>query len=317
MLNGHAVIDADSHIHDFQLDWPSLLPPSFTMLRPAPTTNRPVSALDVEGRCSPVEARSQELAQESTRDPQFWEPPRHGEFEPGAPSRHGRDGHRHVRALRGHCFLVASKVESSEVANATLRAYNEYLGRFCATAPDRPQGRRDDRNGVAGCGGGRAQASGGRPRTGGRGAAAAPRNGTMLDDRALDPIWAMAQELNVPVCVHTIGGQISPIQPMIQGHVMGEAYGGIPSMLALGHLILGGVLDRYPELTVCFLETGAGWVPYFMDRMQGTTRFSGRRAKRLRKTPEEYVRSEQLYFAADPDESTLPRSSTRSAPSAW
>ena len=40
----------------------------------------------------------------------------------------------------GHCFLVASKVESPEVANATLRAYNEYLGRFCAAAPDRLKG---------------------------------------------------------------------------------------------------------------------------------------------------------------------------------
>jgi len=77
-------------------------------------------------------------------------------------------------------------------------------------------------------------------------------------------------------------------------------------MLALGHLILGGVLDRFPALTVCFLETGAGWVPYFMDRLQSNYEMFGTKSHPLRKTPEEYVRSDQLYFAADPTESTLP-----------
>jgi hypothetical protein len=77
-------------------------------------------------------------------------------------------------------------------------------------------------------------------------------------------------------------------------------------MLALGHLILGGVLDRFPQLTVCFLEAGAGWVPYFMDRIEGNYEMFGARSRRLRQAPAEYVRGDQLYFAADPDETTLP-----------
>ena len=43
-----------------------------------------------------------------------------------------------------------------------------------------------------------------------------------------------------------------------------------------------------------------------MDRLHGNYEMFGTKSNRMRKTPEEYVRSEQLYFAADPDETTLP-----------
>lgn len=206
----------------------------------------------------------------------------------------------------GHCFLVASKVESSEVANATLRAYNEYLGGYCAAAPDRLKGvamvAMQSPDAAA------AELERAVRQLGLVGAVLPPHhaNGTTLDDRRLDPIWAAAEALDVPVCIHTIGSQISPIRPLLTGHVMGEAYGGIPSMLALGHLILGGVLDRFPALTVCFLETGVGWVPYVMDRLQGNYETFGSKLHPLGRSPEEYLHSGQLYFAADPDETTLP-----------
>jgi predicted TIM-barrel fold metal-dependent hydrolase len=43
-----------------------------------------------------------------------------------------------------------------------------------------------------------------------------------------------------------------------------------------------------------------------MDRLEGNYETFGARSKALRKSPAEYVRSEQLYFAADPEESALP-----------
>jgi hypothetical protein len=309
MLNGHPVIDADSHIHDYHLDWPSLLPPSLRDVAPR-TYYEPTGFphIDVEGRLLPGgEHDMKARARETTRDPRFWEPPRNGEFE-AAPRLPDMDemGIDTCVLFGGHCFLVASKVESSDVANATLRAYNEYLGAFCATAPSRLKG-------VAMIAmQSPAVAAGELERAvldlGLVGAVLPPHhaNGTTLDDPSLDPIWATAERLDVPVCIHTIGAQISPIEPMLSGVVMGHAYGSIPSMLALGHLILGGVLDRFPQLTVCFLEAGAGWVPYFMDRIEGNYEMFGARSRQLRQAPAEYVRGDQLYFAADPDETTLP-----------
>src|SRR5580704_16094953 len=74
MLNGHGVIDADSHIHDFHLDWPSLLPPE--LHDTAPRTFYEPSGfphIEVEGRLLPGgEHDLAELTEASTRDPKYW-----------------------------------------------------------------------------------------------------------------------------------------------------------------------------------------------------------------------------------------------------
>src|SRR5579871_2097337 len=309
MLNGHAVIDADSHVHDYQVDWRDLVPAAMRELVPR-TYYEPsgFAHIEVEGRLLPggdhdVAARNKEWA----RDPRCWVPPREGEFDAAA-----RLPDMDVMGIDtsvlfgGHCFLVASKVTSPEVSHATLRAYNEFIARFCTVAPDRLKA-------VAMVPMQAPEAAAAELRRavtelGLVGAVLPPHHadGTTLDDRSLDPIWSTAQELDVPVCVHTIGSQISPIEPMLHGDVMPHAYGSVPSMVALGHIVLGGVLDRFPGLTVCFLEAGTGWVPYVMDRLEAAYTTFGRKASALGKTPAEYIRSEQLYFAADPDETALP-----------
>src|SRR4029079_12997304 len=115
------------------------------------------------------------------------------------------------------------------------------------------------------------------------------RNGTTLDDPELEPIGHAAEELGVPICIHTIGIQISPVAPLTRTKVMREAYGGVPSMLALGSLVLGGVLDRHPELRVALLEAGAGWVPYVLDRMQESYEAFGLRSNRFARDPHETI----------------------------
>lgn len=35
----------------------------------------------------------------------------------------------------------------------------------------------------------------------------------------------------------------------------------------ISEMIFGQVLDRYPQLKVVFAESGIGWLPYFLDRM--------------------------------------------------
>ena len=163
MLNRHAVIDADSHIHDFQLDWPSLLPPGLARSRATDlsTSRRAFRTSRLRaGCCQAASTISRELAEESTRDPKFWEPPRHGEFDAAARlpdmDEMGIDT---CVLFGGHCFLVGVEGRSSEVANATLRAYNEYLGSVLRRRARSAEGRRDDRDAVAGCRGGRARSA--------------------------------------------------------------------------------------------------------------------------------------------------------------
>jgi predicted TIM-barrel fold metal-dependent hydrolase len=54
-----------------------------------------------------------------------------------------------------------------------------------------------------------------------------------------------------------------------------------------------------------FLETGAGWVPYMMDRLQASYEMFTLTNDRLDQDPQDYVRGGQLYFATEPDEAIM------------
>ena len=68
-----------------------------------------------------------------------------------------------------------------------------------------------------------------------------------------------------------------------------------------------GVFERFPRLRVAFLECGAGWVPYMMDRMDDEFEKRGTRwCPFLRRKPSEYVREGNIYFSCEVEERTLP-----------
>jgi predicted TIM-barrel fold metal-dependent hydrolase len=67
-----------------------------------------------------------------------------------------------------------------------------------------------------------------------------------------------------------------------------------------------GVFDRFPELKVIVLESGGGWIGYWLDRIDavyGHT-FIGTRVP-LERKPSDYFR-ERVWISCDPDERTIP-----------
>jgi len=64
--------------------------------------------------------------------------------------------------------------------------------------------------------------------------------------------------------------------------------------------------DRFPKLKLVLLESGAGWIGYWLDRLDGvsTSTFLGGRAP-LKLRPSDYFRR-QVWISGDPDERTLP-----------
>src|SRR3954470_22635811 len=315
VIDGSTVIDADGHLNDWHLDWEALLPASL-----GPGATRSVRdehgfpRLAVEARLLPETTRVADDYHDTvtdrdqlTRNARYWPPMRPGEDDPVARlpdmDEMGIDT---AVLFGGHCFLVAAIVESPEIAAATLRAYNDYLAGYCAAAPDRLRAvamlpMQDPR----------AAADELRRTVGDLGFVAGVlpphhQNGTTLDDASLEPIWRAAEELDVPICIHTIGIQISPLAPLAHTKVMREAYGGVPSMLALGSLVLGGVLDRHPDLRVALLEAGAGWVPYALDRMQESYEAFGLRSNRFARDPHDTITGGQVFVSTEPDEPTLP-----------
>lgn len=115
-------------------------------------------------------------------------------------------------------------------------------------------------------------------------------NGKNLDDESLDRFFQAANELGVPLFVHpwqTLGGERMPRHNFMY-------MVGMPSetALAAGSIIMSGMLDKYPNLKICFAH-GGGSLPYLLPRMdKGWNVWP--QIRKTEKPPSHYAK--QLYY---------------------
>jgi predicted TIM-barrel fold metal-dependent hydrolase len=98
-----------------------------------------------------------------------------------------------------------------------------------------------------------------------------------LADRKWDPLWAAAAETGLPLSFH-IGGGVS-IVPQFDSWQVAAFSAVVPMQLdePLAVVMFSGVLERHPGLKIVLAESGAGWVPYFISRMDGVfDKYQGR-----------------------------------------
>ncbi len=128
-----------------------------------------------------------------------------------------------------------------------------------------------------------------------------------LHDPFLDPLWSTLEDLDVPLGVHvgagTTRGQVGT--NYFKDWSIGRPIAAftVGNMIASLSLIAGGVLERHPRLRIVHLESGAGWVPFWVDRMMagiaGGSR--GLPLPGLTMPTIEYFKR-QCYISADPDD---------------
>src|SRR5262249_39260477 len=97
-----------------------------------------------------------------------------------------------------------------------------------------------------------------------------PLNGRLLSDPAYEPIWAQCEEAGLAVCVHE--GAHAPmtavgIDRFQTDFAIQSCSHPMEQMMALLALLEGGVLERHPNLHVAFLESGCGWLPFWLWRL--------------------------------------------------
>ncbi|ADP83544.1 amidohydrolase family protein [Pseudofrankia inefficax] len=91
-------------------------------------------------------------------------------------------------------------------------------------------------------------------------------------DPRYDPLWARLQEMRMPVCVHLgvsdATWDIAARDPTPQ---MGVFTSQQPLRLAeqLGMLLLSGLFERFPDLQFVLVEPGLGWVPWYLNTLDG------------------------------------------------
>jgi predicted TIM-barrel fold metal-dependent hydrolase len=135
-----------------------------------------------------------------------------------------------------------------------------------------------------------------------------PCLGRSLSDRAYDPLWDVAEELNVPIGVHEGSSVIvptlasdRPFNPLIL-HAVSHAF---ESMLACAQLIAFGTLERHPRLRVVFLESSGGWAPFWLERLDEQAESFGGFCPDLTMAPSAYF-ARQCAISFEVDEQTLP-----------
>lgn len=91
-----------------------------------------------------------------------------------------------------------------------------------------------------------------------------------INDALYDPLWAVCQELAVPICFHA--GASAKIQiPAYQGYAPATAAAiqaitrPASSVSVLVNLLISKILMRFPELKIVLAESGLGWGAYLLE----------------------------------------------------
>ncbi len=131
-----------------------------------------------------------------------------------------------------------------------------------------------------------------------------------LDHEDLDPFYAAAADLDMPIAVHGAPGVHLPkigvdrFTNYIQVHCISFPFDMMSAMTAI---VTGGVLERHPNLRVAFLEAGVTWVPYFLDRLHEHYEKRGSWIENgWKRDPREYLARGQIYVSCEPEETVLP-----------
>ena len=96
-----------------------------------------------------------------------------------------------------------------------------------------------------------------------------------IDDPPMEPIWAAANEVGLPVAVHT-GHSFRALGNVNDTHHDKTAISfWLTVQFAFQRVISKGIADRYPNLRIAFLEAGCSWVPSLVERITDYSGFPG------------------------------------------
>jgi uncharacterized protein len=136
------------------------------------------------------------------------------------------------------------------------------------------------------------------------------QRGRHMGDPYFFPIYEEAERLNVPICVHMFLGRYGSeatgtlrVDKFFYSHLFGHAF---EQMIALAVVLGEGLLDRFPKVRFAFLESGCGWLPYWLHRLDEHYEVLGNQVPDLKTTPSKFLERGQLYFSCEADEPEIP-----------
>ena len=87
------------------------------------------------------------------------------------------------------------------------------------------------------------------------------------NDGAYDPFWAVAEELGLPLTFHSGTGHEPRVVRGPGGAVVNYLMGAqLDGPMVILSLAAGGALDRFPDMKIVTVETGASWLAWIMTQ---------------------------------------------------
>ncbi|MGH7771102.1 MAG: amidohydrolase family protein [Candidatus Binatia bacterium] len=282
MRNGVVIIDADGHAVDFEPIYRARLPEEFRKR----ASIYPSDAFD----------RRQNAAMD-------WKLPANPEQNLRDNDREGID----VQVIYPTGGLFLSRVRDRDHSIALARTYNDWLHDWCSANPKRLKGvallplHVDVKESI---------------KEMERAIGKLGMVGVMVNtfDRSRNvahrDFWPFYEECNrqgVVVSFHASGSDtLDPIchfDNFLAIHTLSHAP---EQLIACTAVIYSGMLEVFSDLKIAFLEAGCGWVPFWMEHMDGEWEKRKFDAPLLKTNPSEYMTCGRIFVSCEPEEKTLP-----------
>jgi len=140
-------------------------------------------------------------------------------------------------------------------------------------------------------------------------------NEKSLDHPDFAPIWQTANDIDMPVNVHPGWGSVQAMKdyPSLAGDQF-----LVSVMRGFKVICRSGLLDRYPNVRVSFLETGCTWVDYAIDLLRfdldnirerikhGAVRAEQAGVVLPKMRPEQYIKAGRIFIGFEVNDGLLP-----------
>jgi predicted TIM-barrel fold metal-dependent hydrolase len=137
----------------------------------------------------------------------------------------------------------------------------------------------------------------------------------LLDDQSLLPFYEAVASADLPLAVHV--GWACPSLNNLYTHIYpsGVIPFLMPVLMGMVSMMSGGILDRFPNLRVVYLEAGSLWIHFILERLHHRFQHSGknlanvvsRTAPIQKLAPMEYIKKGNIYFSAEVEDVLLPQ----------
>lgn len=273
------VISSDDHVEEPKDTWQARVPARLRDRAPKVVRVADGDAWEVNGvrgKTIGLEAQAGKKFEEYKPSGESYDTIRKGSYDPHERIKDMDIDGVDAQTIFPNVGLGVFGMEDTELQFACIRAYNDFLSEFCSIDPARLIGigliPTDDVEV------GKKEVEHVAKLPGMRGVMLPtyPR-GEPLNSASYDPIWAAAQDLNLPVHVHLRTGDRRTAA--LFGAGAAKLRGAVPALLnvaslanyeALSQIIFGGVLELFPKLKFVSVEGNIGWLGYFLEKSDRT-----------------------------------------------